>query len=213
MNRQRNARAVAVATAAVLALAGCAQTTSGHPAGAGNPSANGTTPSGFPSLSPGFPSASSNSSGASGGSSSSPSGSGGALSKAAFVTEMNAVCSSISKTLERSLPSSDTDYPALRAFFTETLALYQTYITQAKRLAAETADAELLNQKWISIEEADFDRAKPVLLQLIVAASNEDKAKIDQLEAQLNKLPDHSGAIAQFMTGYGLTDCATLESG
>jgi hypothetical protein len=208
MIRQRSARTAAVATAPVLAPAGCAQTTSGHPAGAGNASVNSTKPTDFPSQSPGFPSSDSSGSGSSSGSSS-----GGALSKAGFVTQMNAVCSSISKTLERSVPSSDTDYAALRAFFTETLALYQTYITQAKRLAAETADADLLNEKWISIEEADFDRAKPVLLQLIVAAGNEDKAKIDQLESQLDKLPDHSSDIADFMTGYGLTDCADLESG
>jgi hypothetical protein len=197
---QRAAARTLIAAAAVITLAGCAATTSGHgsaPAtsssGAGAP-ATSEAPTSEPPTST-EPSAS------------------GTLSKADFVSRMNVVCAGVSRTLTTSAPTSVTDYPALRNFAAATLTLFQAYITQAKTLAAKTADSADLNDKWISVEESDFNRGKPLLVELIAAADAKDAAKVDALESQLGALPDHSAAIASFMTAYGLTDCAQLETG
>lgn len=196
----RPAARTLIAAAAVIALAGCAATTSGH----GSAPAGSSSDTGFPATSKAPTSESPTST--------DPSAS-GALSKADFVSRMNVVCAGVSRTLATSAPKSFTDYPALRNFAAATLTLFQAYITQAKTLAAKTADRAELNDKWISVEETDFNRGKPLLIELIAAADARDTAKIDALESQLGALPDHSAAIASFMTAYGLTDCAQLETG
>lgn len=198
---QRPAARTLIAAAVVIALAGCAQTTTGHGRA---PAASSSETGGFPSTSEAPTSEAPTNTESSGS---------GTVSKAEFVSRMNVVCAGVSRTLAASAPKSLTDYPALRDFAAATLTLFQAYITQAKTLAAKTADRAELNDKWISVEEADFNRGKPLLIQLVAAADAKDKAKIDALESQVGALPDHSAAIASFMTGYGLTDCAQLETG
>jgi hypothetical protein len=191
--------AAAVGAALTVGLAGCSETIDGH--GAASVAASSTTSTGFPSTTSEAPT------------SSSATGT-GSLSKQQFVTTMNHTCSKINAQFAAlPVPSSADDNQAIRDLLALGLKLYPPYIAQAKRLAVQTDDAEELQSNWLTPEEADFNTEKPVLVALISAIDAKDATKVQRLEAQLDAMPDHTDAIAEFMTTYGLTDCADLESG
>lgn len=190
----------------VFAVTACSNGTNGNPTGA-------TTSS---------PSGSSSSSASAGSSSSAPESSatqssvpatGGSLSKADFITQMNAVCADTDKQRNAvATPSSMTDYTGIHKYFTETLAMYQAYVTQAVTLVAKSPDAAELTEKWLKIEQSDFAVAGPYIAQLITAAAAKDAAKVSDLLNRIDQLPDHSTEYSTYLTSYGLTACATLAS-
>lgn len=138
---------------------------------------------------------------------------GAALSKADFITQMDKVCSDVKRQLDAvPKPSSADDFADLNALAKATLTLFPPYITAAGALVTKTADAEELTDKWVAVEESDFEKTQPLLAQMVDATQAQDGTKVHALVSQLQGAPDHSTEIAGFMTTYGLTDCAALES-
>lgn len=135
------------------------------------------------------------------------------LSKSAFIAQMDRVCSDVKHQLDAlPKPSSADDYTNLNALAKGTLTLFPPYIAAAGSLAAKTADSQELTDKWLAVEESDFEKSQPLLSQMVDATQAQDGTKVQALVRQLQAVPDHSTEIAGFMTSYGLTDCAALES-
>jgi hypothetical protein len=134
------------------------------------------------------------------------------LSKAEFVTKMNAVCTAID-TQRKSLPTPSglTDYPAISANLSGTLRILPSFIAQADKLVTRSPDRDLINRSWLSIEKADFATIKPIAERMVADSNAKDAAKVEADGEALSSAPDHSDTIATFMTGYGLTSCASLE--
>jgi hypothetical protein len=136
-----------------------------------------------------------------------------ALSKAEFVSKMNAVCSAIySQRQALPQPSGLTDYPAISANLSGTLRLLPSLITQADQLIGRTADKATLTNNWLSIEKSDFATIKPIAERMIADSNAKNAEKVAADGEALSGAPNHSDTIATFMTNYGLTSCATLEN-
>jgi hypothetical protein len=189
----------ALAVTAVLATAACSSSGSSSGSPSSSAPASGSA-SGSASAAP----ASTTSGSASGGA---------ALTKAEFITQADALCSSIKTKLAAVPdPASGTDYTGLENKVEVTLSLFPPYIAQVKALANRSPDAAEINTKWIDVEVADYQAAGPLYAQLATAAQAKNAAAVGDLVTQLGSLPDHSTQLASFMTSYGLTDCASLES-
>lgn len=136
-----------------------------------------------------------------------------ALSKEQFVAQTNAVCASVYEAVKKlPTPSGPTDYSAIIAYGQGSLNLYPTFQQQVKALVARSADKGELTAKWVALDDADFAAQVPLVRQMVEAAKAKDDAKAQQLAQSLSEAPDHSSAEASFLNGYGLTDCARLES-
>jgi hypothetical protein len=136
------------------------------------------------------------------------------LTKAEFVTKMNAVCSAID-TQRKALPTPSglTDYPAISANLSGTLRILPSFIAQADALVNRSPDRDLLNRSWLSIEKSDFATIKPIAERMVTDSNAKDATKVAADGEALSGAPDHSDTIATFMSGYGLTTCASLEQG
>lgn len=134
------------------------------------------------------------------------------LTKAEFVTKMEAVCVDFTTKLQQlPQPAAEDDYVNLAAAVEGTLKLIPAYIKQADALVSRSADKATLTDNWLSVEKADFAALAPALKRFLadIKAKNQDKIAADT--RVLDNLPDHSEAIAGFMSGYGLKSCAILE--
>ena len=135
------------------------------------------------------------------------------LSKAEFINKMNAVCQAIySQRQALPQPSGLTDYTAISANLTGTLRLLPSLITQADQLIGRTADKATLTTNWLSVEKSDFATIKPIAERMVADSNAKDAEKVAADGEALSGAPNHSDTIASFMTSYGLTNCATLES-
>ena len=136
------------------------------------------------------------------------------LSKADFVSRMNAVCAAID-TQRKALPTPSglTDYPAISANLSGTLRILPAFIAQADSLVSRSPDRDLLNRSWLSIEKSDFATIKPIAERMVTDSNAQDASKVAADGEALSGAPDHSDTIATFMSGYGLTSCASLETG
>jgi hypothetical protein len=141
------------------------------------------------------------------------SGAGSPLSKAAFLSQTNTLCSSVyAKVSKLVTPSDPTDYPALIAYTKSALDLFPPFSRQTKALVARSPDKEELTAKWVALDESDYAAQKPLLNQLLAAAEAKKAADVQRLESALQNTPDHSDAEAKYLTSYGLTECAKLQS-
>jgi hypothetical protein len=197
--------ALALLASAGLTLSGCSSATNGHPIGTGvGPASTGATDTGAP------PTGTAPNTGAAPSDTSAPAGT---LSKPEFLSQMNGECNEIiAKLAAVPVPSALDDYAGIERYGTVSLQLFPPYLAKAKSLVARSADQAELTTKWVSIEESDYQASAPLLVQLVAAAHQKDSAKVSAVETQLEATPDHSEDIAAFMTDYGLTDCASLES-
>lgn len=173
--------------------------------------AGGSRPSGPESTGPGSSTTSLKSTGTSGKIDRSPAPE--RLSKAAFVQQMDAVCHGvITKLAAVPAPTSADDNVALKNYSIVTLQEFPSYIDQAKALVARSPDQAELTSNWLTPEQSDFAVVRPLIARLVTAIDANDTAEVTSLKTQLNNSPDHSAAMAKFLTGYGLTDCASLET-
>ena len=126
---------------------------------------------------------------------------------------MNAVCT-VTNTNRAALPvpTSETDYAKISANLEGTLLLIPTFISEAEALVGQSADKAELTAKWISFEKSDFAAIKPIAQRMVDASKAKDSAKVKKIGAELDAAPNHSEAMARFMTTYGLTACANLET-
>ena len=135
-----------------------------------------------------------------------------ALSKAAFITQADAICTKIDAQLSAlPNPAGEQDYPAMAANLEGSVALFKSYISQVQPLADQTADAAELNSKWLTLEKEDFAKAEPLVTKMIAALKAKDAAQIKAIGDQLDAQPDRSKEYAAELTSYGLTSCAKLE--
>ena len=138
---------------------------------------------------------------------------GAPLPKAAFVSQTNALCSSVyDKVSKLATPSGPTDYPAVIAYAKATLDQFPPFSRQAKALVARSPDKDELTAKWVTLDESDYAAQKPLLGQLLAAAQAKQAANVERLEGALQQTPNHSDAEAKYLTSYGLTECAKLQS-
>jgi hypothetical protein len=151
--------------------------------------------------------------GTAGSASATASASTGTLSKTEFVTKMDAVCTAIdAKRKALPTPSGPSDFAALTAYTEGTLALFPAYFSQASALVAQSADKAELQAKWLDVEKSDFSAQQVAAEKLLTASKEKNAALVSQYTSQLSAASDHSSEIAAFMTTYGLTSCAALES-
>ena len=190
----RHTVATVLSLTLVAVLAACSSTTNGHVVAGPAPTTASTT--GFPATTsaPDTTSAS------------------GTLPKADFVTQMNAVCADVQSQRDALPTPGQGDYAGLVTYIEGVLRLFPVYVARVKILVARSADRAELTQKWVVVEEADYALAEPVLVKLLAAAKARDAAAVRTYTDELDKVPDHTTEIADFMTSYGLTTCATFES-
>ncbi|HST47296.1 hypothetical protein [Jatrophihabitans sp.] len=142
-----------------------------------------------------------------------PSPSATTLTKAQFVTKMEAVCADFDTRIQAVTNSKDPKTVAGIVTVTQTiLTLYPQYLKQADALVGRSSDKATLTRNWLRLEKSDFAGVEPVLKRYLadVKALDSDAVAVDA--KVLDALPDHSEAIAGFMSGYGLKKCAALQS-
>lgn len=136
-----------------------------------------------------------------------------ALSKGEFVVNMNAVCAAVdSQRRALPTPSGLTDYPAIAANLSGTLRILPSFIAKAEGLVNQSVDKAQLTTKWLALEKSDYAATKPIAERMVADSTAKNASRVQADGAALSAAPDHSATIAQFMTGYGLTACATLET-
>lgn len=134
------------------------------------------------------------------------------LTKAEFVSKMEAVCVDFTTKLQQlPQPAAEDDYPNLAAVVEGTLKLFPAYMKQAEALVSRSADKATLTDNWLSIEKADFAALAPALKRFLADIKANNRSKFAADTRALDNAPDHSESIAGFMSGYGLKSCAILQ--
>jgi hypothetical protein len=134
------------------------------------------------------------------------------LTKAEFVAKMDAVCVNFTAKLQQlPEPMDEQDVTSIAANLEGTLRLFPQYMKQAESLVSRAADEVTLRENWLTVEKSDFRSSEPAFKRFIadVKAKRQDRLQADF--TALQNTPDHSEAIAGFMSGYGLKSCAILE--
>lgn len=135
------------------------------------------------------------------------------LSKAEFVSKMEAVCLDFTTRIDGlPQPASQQDFATIATDIQGTLTLYPQYIRQADALVNRSADKARLTRSWLSVEKSDFAASEPALKKLVADVKAKNRTAVAADLKALDKVPDHSEAIAAFMSGYGLKKCAALQS-
>lgn len=151
--------------------------------------------------------------GAISGCSSSGAGGGTKLTKAEFITKMDARCA---QTLARiktiAQPTGLTDYAAILNFDAVAETEQPAFQADATVLVDESPDKVALHKNWIDLDKADFAALKPILVRLDAAARAENQSALAAAAQAASSAPDHSTAETAYLKSYGLTDCATLAN-
>jgi hypothetical protein len=125
---------------------------------------------------------------------------------------MDAVCVDFTTKIQRlPQPADETDYANLAAALDGTLKLFPSYIKQAEALVSRSADKAALTENWLSVEKSDFTASEPALKRFVADVKAKNHARFAADTNALGRTPDHSEAIAGYMSGYGLKSCAILE--
>jgi len=134
-----------------------------------------------------------------------------ALTKAQFVTKMEAVCADADARMHVATKNQKTVAGIVTAA-QGLLTIYPQYLKQADALVGRSADKATLTRNWLRLEKSDYALAEPRLKKYLadVKALNADAVAADV--KALDALPNHSEAIAGFMSGYGLKKCAALQN-
>ncbi|MEO7261547.1 MAG: hypothetical protein ABI047_09885 [Jatrophihabitantaceae bacterium] len=134
------------------------------------------------------------------------------LTKAEFVAKMDAVCVDFTTKLQQlPQPAGEDDYVSLAANIDGTLKLFPAYMKQAGALVGRSVDKAMLTENWLSVEKSDFAVLEPALKKFLADIKAKNEANFAADTSALDNAPDHSEAIAGFMSGYGLKSCAILE--
>lgn len=134
------------------------------------------------------------------------------LTKAEFVAKMDAVCVDFTTKLQRlPQPADEEDYVNLAANIEGILKLWPAYMKQADALVGRSADKATLTENWVRVEKSDFAVLEPALKKFLADIKAKNEANFAADTSALDNAPDHSEAIAGFMSGYGLKSCAILQ--
>ncbi|MBV9822354.1 MAG: hypothetical protein JO144_08930 [Actinobacteria bacterium] len=133
------------------------------------------------------------------------------ISKPDFLIDANAVCSA-ADARRRALPepTGPTDYAAIVANLTGLLRIRPDLVSRAEALVVRAGERAELERRWLDVERADFAAFEPVARRLIEAARASDPDRTAAASADLSAVPDHDPAMAAYLTGFGLADCAKL---
>ncbi len=135
------------------------------------------------------------------------------LSKADYLTQTNKICLTENGKLNAiPTPSGLTDYPTIVTNLNGTLAEFKSYLQQVEALVPQSPDAAELQAKWIEPEKAELTKVEGVITRMVADAQAKNSTKIQTDAADLDAASAASTAIAKYLTSYGLTDCASLES-
>ena len=184
------------AVTAALVLAGCG----------GSAKSAGSTPT-IPGSSTEATSAGSSSPGTS-----SPASTGGSLTKADFVTQMNKVCNAVNTRVQAlPQPAAATDFPNVIANLTGTVKEFPAFLDQVDSLVKQSPDAAELQQKWVTPEHTELANFTAAAAKVVADARAKDATKINTDITGLQEANSNSKTIGTYLTGYGLTECASLE--
>jgi hypothetical protein len=139
-------------------------------------------------------------------------GSAQGLSQMAFVARANAICTSVDATLKQVPAAKAGDLSSLAPFAQGIEDAYQSYLEQITALAKQAKAHRTIDAKWITPATSDFTAEKPLLDQLVTAASEKNAAATKAVAAKLQAVTDHTAAIQSFQKSYGATACSTLLS-
>lgn len=133
------------------------------------------------------------------------------ISKPDFLIDANAVCSA-ADARRRALPepTGATDYDAIVANLTGILRIRPDLLTRAEALVVRAGERAELERRWLDVERADFAAFEPAARRLVDAARAHDPDRTAAASADLSAVPDHDSAVAAYLTGFGLADCARL---
>jgi len=136
----------------------------------------------------------------------------GVLSKPDFLIRMNTTCRSFSARVKAlPTPTAATDFDAITTNLTAHLRLAPSFLSQAEALVEQSAERAILQKNWLAVEQADFAAFKPVAQRMVTHSKARDAAEVQADANTLSALPDHSKALASYLAGFGLSDCAALE--
>lgn len=129
------------------------------------------------------------------------------LSKADYVQQANAICTTATTTLKGiTAPKSAAE---LGPYLTKSLDAAQTATTGLQRLKAPTADATALAAKFTDPLAKQVDAVKVLIPKYEEAAKAADpKAAVAAIPRPPISPPDQG-----FVTAYGMTACGTLAKG
>lgn len=133
------------------------------------------------------------------------------LTKAQFVTKMEAVCTDFDTRMKALKPKNEQDLGGIVAGLQGTLQLFPQYIQQAEALVGRSPDKAVLTRNWLRLEKSDYAAFAPAVGKYLADVKAGNAAAVAADARALGALPDHSEAIADFMSGYGLDGCAELE--
>ena len=135
------------------------------------------------------------------------------LTRAEFSDQANALCTATDNALSAlPQPASDQDFAALETDLRSTITLFHRYLAQLEPLVARSPDRDELTANWLAPQTADFAVAEPLLNQLIEAAHARDATRMQNVNAELAALPDHTDAYATLLDQFGLTACSKLDA-
>ena len=128
------------------------------------------------------------------------------LSKADYVQQANALCTTATTTLKGITPPKSA--AELGPYLTKSLSAAQTATTGLKQLQPPAADAKDLAAKFTDPLAKQVDAVKVLIPQYEQAAKAADpKAAVAAIPRPPITPPDQA-----FVTGYGMTACATLST-
>lgn len=135
-----------------------------------------------------------------------------ALSKADFLTQMNAVCSEVNDATNKlPQPASPSDFATVIANLGGTEKLFDPFLAKVDALVPRSPDSAQLQAKWVTPEKAELSRFRAAADTVIADARAGDATKVGQDINALGEANSNSAAIASYLTSYGLTGCAALE--
>ena len=140
-------------------------------------------------------------------------GGAGALSKADFLTQANKVCAGVNTKLATlPKPTSPKDFTNIIGSLNGTTSLFGPYLTQVGKLASQTADADELQSKWIGPETKELTAFKAAAEKVVADARAKDAAKVQTDSQAISQTQTGAASIASYLNGYGLSECAQLET-
>jgi hypothetical protein len=135
------------------------------------------------------------------------------LSKPDFLIEMNKKCKMFSDQVKAlPTPTAATDFDAITTNLTATLRLWPSFIAQAEVLVNKSAERAILQKNWLAVEKADLAAFTPLAQRMVADSKAHNAAKVQADANALSAVPDHSSTLEAYLSGYGLTNCAELQS-
>lgn len=131
-------------------------------------------------------------------------------SQADFVKQANAACTQVDARVKTIPPPDQNDLKSIASYASSTEQAYQSYLSQVTALTTKAKDKKQIEAGWITPATEDFNAEKPLLDELVTAATTGDATKIAAAVTSLQGVTDHTSSIQAFQNKYGATQCSKL---